>query len=374
MENHRRTIIFLCLSLLFFPFSIYASAQNIRDYTTLPEADSVEAKIEPLPILSYDSNTGFGFGAKSFFLNLLNMRESFDVIVFLSTKGERWFHFVYSMPDFDLRQGKYYPLAVDFIFDYDKWISYNFFGIGNDSDYDAKETYILKLTEINVGFSRGFTPSLVGRLSLKYDRVESGGFESGGSLEALPPSVNAPYLSFFSFNLNMTYDKRDSYLHPLKGMVAQADVQWARFDPDRHAEYFHWSLWYQFYQNLFSSTVVIAARFGLSSIEGGTIPQQLLIPLGGSQTLRGFDQGRFIDHTAALTNLELRFPIVGRLGGLLGLDAGRVWSSTKKLSFDGWHSDLVTGLRYFFDTYIVRVDVGFSKESLGIYFNFNHIF
>jgi len=374
LENYRCLITVLSIFLLFFPPIINASEQTIPDNTALPEADSVEAKIEPLPIISYDSNTGFGFGAKSFFLNLLNLRESFDVIVFLSTKGERWFHFVYSMPDFDLRQGKYYPLAVDLVFDYDKWISYNFFGIGNESEYGSKETYILELTEINCGFSRGFSPSLVGRFSIKYDRVVSLGFESGGSLETLPPSENAPYLSFFSFNLNMTYDKRDSYLHPLKGMVAQADIRWARFDPDRQAEFLHWSLWYQFYQNLFSSTMVIAARFGLSSIEGNSIPQQLLIPLGGNQTLRGFEQGRFIDHTAALTNLELRFPIIGRLGGLLGLDGGRVWSSTKKLSFDGWRSNFVTGLRYFFDTYIVRIDVGFSKESVGIYFNFNHIF
>ena len=58
-------------------------------------ADSIPVKIEPLPILSYDSNTGFGFGAKAFFLNLLKLRESFDLIIFLSTKGERWLRFVF---------------------------------------------------------------------------------------------------------------------------------------------------------------------------------------------------------------------------------------------------------------------------------------
>jgi len=145
------------------------------DEPTLPVADSVDTEIEPLPILSYDSNTGFGFGAKSFFLNLLNLRESFDVIIFLSTKGEKWFRFVYSMPDFDLRQGKYYPLAVDFIFDYDKWIAYNFFGIGNDSEFDNKEIYIRELSEYTIGISRGFSPFLVAQVNLKYQRISSWG-------------------------------------------------------------------------------------------------------------------------------------------------------------------------------------------------------
>ena len=70
------------------------------DVKKLADADSIPSKIEPLPILSYDSNTGFGFGAKAFFLNLLKLRESFDLIIFFSTKGERSLRFDFSLPDF----------------------------------------------------------------------------------------------------------------------------------------------------------------------------------------------------------------------------------------------------------------------------------
>ncbi len=71
-----------------------------------------------------------GYGIKSFFLNYLQTDESFDIVLFNSTKGECWYRAVFSLPDFERRQGTVYPLALDLTIDYDKWIGYNFFGEG----------------------------------------------------------------------------------------------------------------------------------------------------------------------------------------------------------------------------------------------------
>lgn len=32
------------------------------------------------------------------------------------------------------------------------------------------------------------------------------------------------------------------------------------------------------------------------------------------------------------------------------------------------------GLRYYLKDYCAKFDMGFSRESIGIYFNFNHVF
>jgi hemolysin activation/secretion protein len=119
---------------------------------------------------------------------------------------------------------------------------------------------------------------------------------------------------------------------------------------------------------------VFAARTGTMSIISENLPIQLLIPIGSNRTLRGFPQDRFLDKSAALVNLELRFPLFGRFGGLVGADFGRVWLSLDRFSLKDWHGNAVLGLRYYMDTYVVRVDVGMSQETLGIYFNFGHIF
>ncbi len=180
-----------------------------KDTNKRADADSIPSKIEPLPFLSYDSNTGIGFGVKAFFLNLLKLKESFDLIIFMSTLGERWISFVISVPDFELRQGTIYPLSLDVLLDYDKWIAYNYFGIGNNSKYENRENYTRELREVRTTFSRGFTPSFVGQIALKYGRIESWGFESEGDLIQLPPTKNFPLIEYMSVYINFRYDKRD---------------------------------------------------------------------------------------------------------------------------------------------------------------------
>jgi outer membrane protein assembly factor BamA len=374
-----RFIFFLitCLSLPLFAAAnthLYDSGKinsmASKDEEHIAEADSIPSKIEPLPILSYDSNTGFGFGAKSFFLNLFKARESFDVILFLSTKGQRWFRLVFSIPDFELRQGKVYPLSLDLLTDYDKVISYSYFGIGNESRFEDEEFYLREMTEVSASFSRGFSDVLVGQFALKYGRIESRNFDPAGQLIHLIDKNNQPLIDYISLYLNLRYDGRDSYIHPTSGLVFQSEIEYA----PGNIQFVRWSQWFQYYTLFLFPETILAFRLGLASISGDQLPLQMMIPLGGNRTLRGYTLGRFIDNTAALSNLEFRIPIFGRLGGLLGLDTGRVWRSTRYLSLDNWQSNVAAGFRYYFDTYIVRVDFGLSDEILGIYFNFNHIF
>ena len=68
------------------------------------------------------------------------------------------------------------------------------------------------------------------------------------------------------------------------------------------------------------------------------------------------------------------FHCSGRLGGVLGLDAGRVWSSIADFDLRDWAVNPTVGLRFIMNTFVVRFDVGFGKEYTGVYFNFGHLF
>jgi len=70
-------------------------------------------EIELFPILNYDSDAGFGYGGKGFLYNFLCGKESFDLTLYNSTKGERWYRFIFSFPDIQRRQGTKYPIAFD---------------------------------------------------------------------------------------------------------------------------------------------------------------------------------------------------------------------------------------------------------------------
>jgi outer membrane protein assembly factor BamA len=342
--------------------------------TDVLSQDTLETKFEPLPILSYDSNTGFGFGAKAFLLNFFHSRESLDMIIFLSTKGEKWFRTIFSIPDFELRQGTVYPLAVDILFDYDKFVAYNFFGIGNQSSFDDKEIYTRLVIESRAIFNHGFSEQIVGQVGLKYKKIESWDFDENNQLVNLIPKYNNPYLEFSTIYMSWRFDSRNSFIHPTLGMVIEGDIDWTPKLNWNTLHFYEWSFWFQYYTSIISSKTVIAVRIGTQNIIGDNLPVQLLIPVGSNNTLRGYPQDRFLDNSAGLINLELRFSLFDRFGGIVGADLGRVWQSLDQFNFHNWHSNAVLGLRYYMDTYVVRFDIGISKETVGIYFNFGHIF
>lgn len=338
------------------------------------DVSETRSHIEPLPILSYDTDIGFGYGAKLFLFDLLNWKESFDFVLFNSTKGERWYRGVFSFPDFEWREGKEYPFAVDLTFDYDKWLRDNFYGIGNTSLFADGEKYTRVPVEFSAAFSRGFTPELVGQFVAKYKSVENYAFDPRGRLKDLPPSLNTATARFSSVGVNVRYDTRDSYVNPSAGFMLQGETEYALRGALGNVSFLRLAGWFQFYRELFYPPTIFALRVGVQQITGDSLPVQVLTSLGGNNTLRGFTQDRFLDRAAALMNAELRFHIVWRLGGVAGIDAGKVWSSITRADLGRWAANPVAGLRLYMDNFVVRADLGFGPEGTGFYFNFGHIF
>ncbi len=330
--------------------------------------------IEPLPIISYDTDVGFGYGAKAFFLNLLNDDESFDATLFNSTKGERWYRFVFSIPDFELRQGKIYPVAIDLTIDYDKYIKNNFFGIGNKSNYNDNEEYTKEPLEIGLNFSRGFSKNFVGQFGLKYKIVRNFNYSDTSKLLELNSSFSAAKVNFSSLNFSLRYDTRNSFINPSKGVVLSGETEYAPQISFTNTSFVRYAGYFQYYSLLFYPKTVFAFRAGIQALNGTDLPVQVLLPIGGNNTLRGYPQDRFLDETSAILNAELRFPICWRFGGVLGIDAGKVWDSIAKIDLKDWVYNPMFGLRFYMDTFIIRLDVGMSEESTGFYLNFGHIF
>jgi endonuclease/exonuclease/phosphatase family metal-dependent hydrolase len=333
-----------------------------------------KGRIDPFPIVTYDSDIGFGYGAKLFLLNPLRAGESFDLTLFNSSKGERWYRFVFSLPDLELRQGKVYPLALDLVIDYDKYIKNNFFGFGGESSYEDREAYTREPLDVSLTLSRGFSRKLVGQLGLRYKTVRNFNFATDSRLRELPPALNAGRADYASVFSNWRFDSRDSYVNPSQGLVLQGEVEWAPRSSLGNVAFVRTSLWAQAYATLFFPKTVLALRCGAQELFGKDLPAQVLLSIGGNSSLRGSPQDRFLGPSSVLANAELRFPIFWRLGGVLGLDAGRVGESLSELSFRGWAVNPTVGLRFIMNTFVARFDVGFGKETTGIYFNFGHLF
>lgn len=360
----RTTTLLLLLLLL-------ASASAIaQEISTVPSDEADEMEWNHFPIVMYDTDVGFGGGYKTVLRNALATRESFDLTLFASTKGERWLRLGFSWPDAELRQGTAYNAAIDVVLDYDKMISNSFFGVGSASNVENRELYTFEPLEVTTAVSRGFTPTLVGTAALRFKRVWSYGFEEGRALAAHP--LNAGTCDIWSAALQFRHDTRSSVLAPDAGMVLQADVEQAFPVTDAARQWTRLALWAQYYTSW--SRIVFAARAGAQGFIGDDIPIQQLLPIGGNNTVRGIPKDRFLDRTSAVCNLECRFPIWKRLGGVLGVDAGAVAHSPGDLPTSRWMVCPVAGLRYYLPTFVVRGDVGVSGEGVGVYFNFGQIF
>ncbi len=349
-------------------------------YTLHPPQRSLEL----LPILMYDTDVGFGYGGKLFLLNYLDWSESFDFTIFNSTKGERWYRLVFSLPDFEVRQGRIYPFAFDFIIDYDRYLKNNFFGIGGNSHSEDRETYTKEPLDVFALVSRAFSPRFVGQIGVKYRTVNNFGYRSGGLFTSLPPQ-NLGRSSGLSLLASVRYDSRDSYVNPSRGFVLQLDLEAGprmtlssgnQSRPVTDYSLFGGLISCQSYHTLFYPKTVFAARVQARMVNGSRLPVHSYVSLGGGGTLRGYPQDRFIDKAGVLANVELRFPLFWRIGGVALWDIGKLTGSASAPGSlaSGWKSNVGGGLRLSMDTFVVRADIGFSRESTGFYFNFGHAF
>ena len=368
---------------------LFSLLQIILCFNLFAQSDSTErAGIELFPILSYDTDAGFGYGAKAFFYDQLNSRESFDIILFNSTKGEQWYKFVFSIPDFESRQGTKFPFALDISFEYDKWKNYKLYYYGWDSEslkfinppVEFTDLSANEFIETRIALNHAFQSDLTGFLAFKFKSISIYDIRRDNTLSNTENIENKlldnPSVKYLSINLNGKWDTRNSYINPSRGLVLEVDLEYAPDLFDVNSSFFRQAFIIRYNTEIFLKNLILASRAMEQVVISGTRSSQFLaIPVGGSNTLRGVPLDRYRFKSSIIINNELRFPIWWRFGGIAGVDIG--YGSNKDLYPDGtidWVVNPVVGLRFFMDNFIVRADVGFYKDDIGFYLNFGHIY
>jgi len=340
------------------------------------EQSGSKKSLSAFPVLMYDSDIGVGYGGKIKFVNYLTRQESLDLILFNSTKGERWYVLNFSIPDFEIRQGKKYGLSLDIKAEYDKYLKYYFYGFGGNSKRENESTFTYEKKELQLTLGRGFTEKVVIEASYFFKSVRYFNVSDSQAFTEDLQNVGdlfSPYVA-----LLLRFDTSDSRIHPSRGYSLwwQNDFAGA-WTGNQEADYFRMTLDFRKYFLLFGQHDVVAVRGLIQKISGSDIPQFEMPVLGGgsSQTaLRGYRMNRFMDKGKWLMNAEYRFPIWKKLGGNIFFEAGSVWPTLGELFSNPVHADVGWGLRYYLQDFLVRFDIGISREGMGIYFNFGHIF
>jgi hypothetical protein len=242
IENQHLCIGGDCGSYLYVPVNLREEEQTfiyphsnheLPGDTSTQNRKDAEKKVEFLPILSYDTETGFGYGAKLFLRNLIEKSESFDFTLFNSTRGEKWYRTVISIPDFELRQASAYPFALDIIVDFNKWIAYKFYGTGNKSRVEDKITYTHEVLELSLTANHGFTKESVIQVGIRHKEINNLKMDLSAFANLSGIKDRVKYRSIFS---SVRYDSRDSYINPSNGIVLQTEFE----KTVSHSNFFLW--------------------------------------------------------------------------------------------------------------------------------------
>ena len=250
------------------------------------------------------------------------------------------------------------------------------FGIGNQTPDQGNEEYILD----NVGGIVDFQipPTIVistrAGLVLEYrnytvvDRKENPYLQDDSQL-----GINGGNVS--GVGLVWVWDNRDQIFFPNHGGVTQAKVIF--YSKDLGSDYTF--IWFELNARrywAFTPDHVLAVQTYYNGT-GGNPPFFKLPALGGGSTMRGYFQGRYRDAHLFAIQAEYRQYFWWRLGFVVFAGYGDVAEELTSLQMRHLKPTYGAGLRLLFDKeqkINLRIDIGFGKDTNGIYFGMEEAF
>ena len=126
-----------------------------------------------------------------------------------------------------------------------------------------------------------------------------------------------------SFTFTHVFDNRDNYFNASKGRRISFAAQWGGHGLGGDYDFYKFTAEGRFYKSL-GNGHILALRLMGGYIDGD-VSYGNLFDLGGSDTLRGYEDDQFKGKKMYAATLEYRFPIAKKVQGVLFTDAGSTW-------------------------------------------------
>ncbi|MEO9965704.1 MAG: metallophosphoesterase [Reichenbachiella sp.] len=269
----------------------------------------------------------------------------------------------------------------------------NFFGLGNDSEYNLDrgvdfyrirvEERVLELSmDKNLGnkglFSFGIRQRTVEVEERANSYLSSTGFSEFDTSELFENARH--YGGLYS---QLEFDTRDEKLFPTRGLYWENELSGHKGLSNNTTDYGHLhtslGLYYSFQ---YPAWLTLASRTGYAHNFGDFVADEFYNAntLGGRSNLRGFRKTRFYGRTSFYQNVDLRLKLFdfssilfpGRFGIHGFYDVGRVWT---KENSNTWHRSVGTGIWVApLSKFAAALSYAFSPEEDLISFDFGFFF
>ena len=169
-----------------------------------------------------------------------------------------------------------------------------------------------------------------------------------------------------SFTFTHVFDNRDNYFNASKGRRLSFSAQWGGHGLGGDYDFYKFTAEGRFYKAL-GNGHILALRVMGGYIDGD-VSYGNLFDLGGSNTLRGYEDDQFKGKKMYATTLEYRFPIAKKVQGVVFGDGGSTWGiDNGKIPWykddDSFNWSVGVGLRLQTPIGPIRLDYGHGDQN-----------
>lgn len=246
-----------------------------------------------------------------------------------------------------------------------------FWGIGYaDGLEDANETKYKRLqAKVETDFMFKLAPSLYAGPAAEFIFVDGKNVQSHDYLWRGEDMRVKTYGAGFT----VSYDTRDNISNAYKGVFLSLEQRfYPRFLFNDYA-FSKTELTANTYHGVWKGGIIAAQLHG--EVTYGNTPWSMLAQLGGSESMRGYYEGRYRDKSEIDMTVELRQHIWHRNGAVVWAGAGTVFPKFSAIRFNHILPNFGIGYRWEFKNRVnIRLDYGFGRGQSGFIFNINEAF
>lgn len=276
--------------------------------------------------------------------------------------------------------GSTYLPGERYILNYQLSYSYfpdKFWGLGKEAPDKNEEAYVFRQYYVYMHLQRKLRDRVFAGFLYEYQRLLNEDYQPGGLFDQLSVSGRYPY-HISGAGLSLTYDSRNNAFAPDRGAFLQ--VFFNHFSPvfGSGFRYTNYVVDFRRFIQTYQNQVLAVQAYGF--FNGGDVPLRSLASFGGSNSMRGFYDGRYRSKNQVVLQAEYRAPLFWRIGAVGFMGIGNVGSRVQELNFDDLKYSYGAGLRFALnktERLNLRIDYGWGlgeSVSNGLYFQLGEAF
>jgi len=272
----------------------------------------------------------------------------------------------------------YFP-HEKFILDHQLSYSYfpdKFWGLGKYAPDSAEEDYKFKQYYIYLHLHKKIAKNLFAGVLYEQQNVLSMIYKHGGLFDREKVPGRSGYL-ISGLGMSLTYDTRDNAFAPDKGFFAQ--LYFNHFAPYLGSQYTYTNVVLDIrrFIRVYRQQVLALQLFNFTNF-GGDVPVRSLASFGGSNSMRGYYDGRYKDKQQMVLQSEYRVPVYGKFGIVVFGSVGDVAHKPADYEFNTLKYSYGGGIRFALnkaEKLNLRLDYGLTGDHhQGFYFQLGEAF